>query len=83
LTHDQAKRLGCLWDRAEGVKKHKWFKGLEWDQLFMKNCNVPYLPPVERPDDTSMFDRYPDSNNQPSALLSQEDDALFHTFGEF
>lgn len=84
LNHDQAKRFGCLWDRAEGVKKHKWFKGLDWDQLLMKNCSsVPYLPPVRAPDDTSMFDRYPESNNQPSALLSREDDALFHTFGEF
>ena len=31
LTADRTKRLGCLKDGAEDIKRHKWFKGFDWD----------------------------------------------------
>lgn len=30
LTDNPAKRLGCLAQGAEDIKKHKWFRGLNW-----------------------------------------------------
>ena len=40
LTADRTKRLGNLKGGADDVKKHKWFKGLDWDALYNKQIPV-------------------------------------------
>eukprot|EP00928_Gymnodinium_smaydae_P047024 TRINITY_DN31364_c0_g1_i1.p1 TRINITY_DN31364_c0_g1~~TRINITY_DN31364_c0_g1_i1.p1 ORF type:complete len:365 (+),score=83.59 TRINITY_DN31364_c0_g1_i1:102-1196(+) len=82
LTHDRAKRFGCLKNGAEDIKKHKWNKGLDWDQLLARQVKPPFVPDIKAPDDTSMFDRYPESTEGSAPAISAKDQELFEGFGE-
>ncbi|EER05617.1 cAMP-dependent protein kinase catalytic subunit, putative [Perkinsus marinus ATCC 50983] len=57
LTQDLSKRYGCLKNGAEDIKKHKWFKGVDWAKVFTRELPPPYVPKVRGEDDTSMFDK--------------------------
>jgi len=81
LTHDRAKRFGCLKNGADDIKKHKWYKGLEWEQLVNRQVRAPFLPDVKAHDDTSMFDRYPESTEGSAPTVSSKDQELFEGFG--
>lgn len=82
LTHDRAKRYGCLKHGAEDLKKHKWYKGMDWDQLLNRSLTkeVPFIPGVKSLDDTSMFDRYPESTEGSATAVSAKDQELFEGF---
>eukprot|EP00929_Paragymnodinium_shiwhaense_P092832 TRINITY_DN5284_c0_g1_i2.p1 TRINITY_DN5284_c0_g1~~TRINITY_DN5284_c0_g1_i2.p1 ORF type:complete len:360 (+),score=88.43 TRINITY_DN5284_c0_g1_i2:184-1263(+) len=80
LTHDRAKRYGCLKNGAEDIKKHKWYKGMEWEQLIHRQVPPPFRPPVKAADDTTMFDRYPESNEGSAPAISAKDQELFEGF---
>lgn len=66
LVSDCSKRLGCLTNKAEDVKRHKFYKVIDWQSLFAKCVKPPYTPPVKAPDDNSQFDKYPESNDRSS-----------------
>ena len=40
LTADRLKRIGCLKSGAEDIKKHKWFRGLNWAALYNKQMEA-------------------------------------------
>jgi len=82
LTHDKAKRFGCLKNGAEDIKKHKWYKGVDWEQLYARVAKAPWVPSVKAADDTSMFDRYPESTENSAPEISSKDQQLFEGFGE-
>ena len=44
LTHDRTKRYGCLKSGAEDIKKHKWYKGMDWDVMY--NRGLPLCKSV-------------------------------------
>jgi len=81
LTHDKAKRFGCLKNGAEDIMKHKWYKGMEWDQLLRRQLKPTFIPPVKAVDDTSMFDRYPESTENSAPAISGKDQEQFEGFG--
>jgi len=74
LTADRAKRFGCLKAGAEDVKKHKWFKGIDWVKAFNREMKPPFVPAYQSPNDTSNFDKYPDSAEDKTPLLQKEKD---------
>jgi len=80
LTPDRAKRFGCLKNGAEDIKKHKWYKGFDWVNLGARKVTPPMVPAVKGPDDTSMFDRYPESTEASAAPISASDQELFAAF---
>jgi len=80
LTPDRAKRFGCLKNGAEDIKKHKWYKGFDWAKLEKRQVAPPMVPQVKGPDDTSMFDRYPESTEASAASISEADQELFAAF---
>jgi len=80
LTHDRAKRFGCLKNGAEDIKKHKWYKTMEWEALLSRQLPPPFVPAVRSPDDTSMFDQYPESTEASAPAISEADQALFDSF---
>ena len=47
ITADLTKRLGNLYDGAQGVKNHAWFAEVTWDRLARKDIDAPYTPPVK------------------------------------
>jgi serine/threonine protein kinase len=40
LTSDRSKRLGNLKGGADDIKKHKWFRGVDWQGLLNKTVQV-------------------------------------------
>jgi protein kinase A len=40
------------------VKKHKWFKGMDWAQLVARQIPAPFAPPHSHEGDTSNFEKY-------------------------
>jgi len=80
LTHDRAKRFGCLKNGAEDIQKHKWYKGMDWDSLVNRRVKATWVPPVKAQDDTSMFDRYPESTEGSAPVISAKDQELFAGF---
>ncbi|KAJ3056881.1 Serine/threonine kinase [Rhizophlyctis rosea] len=56
LTKDPAKRLGGGKSDADEIKKHPFFKGIDWDKLLRLEVTPPYYPTVSGPTDVSNFD---------------------------
>lgn len=69
LTADRTKRIGNLKNAAEDIKKHKWFRGLNWAQLYNKQMQAPIVPEVDGPSDTRQYDKYADSTEESGPLL--------------
>lgn len=80
LTHDRAKRFGCLKNGAEDIQCHKWYKAVDWKKLEKRDVVTPFIPSVRSADDTSMFDRYPDSTEASAPPVAAKDQALFEDF---
>ncbi|KAJ3007479.1 hypothetical protein HKX48_009104 [Thoreauomyces humboldtii] len=80
LTSDRTKRLGNLKGGASDIRNHKWFKGVDWDQLMRKNAPVPITPQISGPGDTRNFETYPEAEAEPSAPLGDPFRSLFRDF---
>ena len=60
LTGDRTKRIGNLKNGAEDIKKHKWFKGVDWQAVLDMRVKAPIVPPTKHAGDTSNFEKYPE-----------------------
>ncbi|CAG8557120.1 10330_t:CDS:10 [Ambispora leptoticha] len=56
LTRDPERRLGSGRGDAEEIKRHPFFKGVNWDDILGKKVPPPFLPSISSPTDTSNFD---------------------------
>lgn len=54
LTRDVEKRLGST--DSQDVKKHPFFRDIDWDKLEKKEMEPPYKPKVKSDTDTSQID---------------------------
>lgn len=63
LEKDPRKRLGCHHD-AEELKKHKFFRGIDWDFLTEKRYDAPMKPNLTSKYDLSQFSE--DFTSQPA-----------------
>jgi len=80
LRPDKSHRIGCLKNGAEDIKKHKWFRGLNWAALYNKQLAPPMgalLPELRDDDDRRYYARYPDSVEESGPLLEQAKQDLF------
>jgi len=80
LTADRTKRFGCLKDAAEDIKRHKWFKSVEWQKTLQRKVKPPYVPAFKAENDTSNFDKYPDSAEDRSKPLKDSEKEIFSDF---
>lgn len=80
LVADLTKRFGCLKGGAMDIKKHKFFNGLDYGMLVEKSMQAPVLPLVKDEKDTSNYDEYPDSVEQPPIPSFNGGPDLFLTF---
>ncbi len=64
LVRNPSHRLGSLsssscnsnqYSRLEGIKRHRWFKGIDWEQLRQRKVPAPFVPRILHPGDTSNF----------------------------
>ena len=81
LTADRTKRIGNLKNGAEDIKKHKWYRGLNWAALYNKQMAATIVPDTNSPDDTGQYDRYADSVEESGPLLNVSKDQ--ELFGQF
>jgi len=73
LTADLGKRYGNLKNGVNDIKEHKWFRDLNWEDLLEKKIPAPFKPTVKGETDTSNFDDYPDSDEQPPVVNPAQD----------
>mmetsp|Transcript_18259 Transcript_18259/g.18328 ORF Transcript_18259/g.18328 Transcript_18259/m.18328 type:complete len:331 (+) Transcript_18259:229-1221(+) len=66
LVADLTKRYGCMKGGADYVKRHKWFTDFDWEGLSRRRLIAPITPVVSNEADTSNFDSYPDSVEEPA-----------------
>jgi len=57
LTKDPARRLGSGKGDAEEIKRHPFFKDVNWDDVINKRIPPPYFPQIKAPGDVSNFDQ--------------------------
>uniref|UniRef100_A0AAY4B418 G protein-coupled receptor kinase n=1 Tax=Denticeps clupeoides TaxID=299321 RepID=A0AAY4B418_9TELE len=56
LQRDVAKRLGCLGRGASEVKEHPFFKGIDWQQVYLQKYSPPLIPPRGEVNAADAFD---------------------------
>lgn len=81
LQPDVNQRLGCGPGGASDVKKHVWFRGVDWDLVLNKEIPPPWLPELTSDTDFQYFDDYSDEG-EPVVDTGIADDAqkLFDGF---
>ncbi|OBZ81504.1 cAMP-dependent protein kinase catalytic subunit beta, partial [Choanephora cucurbitarum] len=77
LAKDLLKRL---LGGSEDVKRHKWFRGVDWIGLLDKNVRAPIIPHYPHPGDTSNFEKYPEQFDTESNLDGDPYKELFVGF---
>jgi len=80
LVQDSSKRLGNLRNGAQDVKKHRFFKSIDWDGVANKELKPPIVPKFGFEGDTRNFEEYSESDwiNVPEASAKEE--MLFRDF---
>jgi hypothetical protein len=56
LTRDPTKRLGSEDKSASDIRRHPFFKHLDWDALFRKEIEAPFKPKVHSIMDVTWID---------------------------
>ncbi|XP_030642447.1 cAMP-dependent protein kinase catalytic subunit PRKX-like [Chanos chanos] len=80
LVVDKGKRLGSLKNGAEDVKKHRWFRLIDWDAVPHRKLKPPIIPKVAHEGDSSNFDTYPEEKRKKEPSVSPKDLEMFKNF---
>ena len=80
LVPDRIKRLGNMKSGAEDVKRHRWFKGIDWYDVVTRKLEPPIVPKVMYDGDTSNFDEYPEADWKSFRTLDEDEQKLFEDF---
>ena len=83
LTVRQSERLGSFAGAADDIKRHPWFKELNWEALVEKKISAPWKPDIKDALDVSNFDNWDhlekktDSKLKP---LNEKEQQMFQDF---
>jgi len=83
LTRDVEKRLGSGNDGSDNVKKHPWFKSINWEKLDKKEIEPPFKPSVKNSNDTSQIDSQFTTEVPQDSLVEEGIDAKGANFDNF
>ena len=56
LIIDPNKRLGSGINGSDNIKKHPFFKGINWREVWQKKINPPFIPKLKNDTDLKYFD---------------------------
>jgi serine/threonine protein kinase len=73
LTQDTSKRFGCLKNGVKDILNHRFFDGFDWKNFVYLTLTPPYIPDVKSEDDTSNFEKYPESDLETPAIDKKND----------
>ena len=76
LTQDTSKRFGCLKSGVKDILNHRFFEGFDWKNFVYLSMPAPYIPNVKSDDDTSNFEKYPESDGEIPAVDKKNDPFL-------
>ena len=77
LSVNRAKRLGCGKAGFSEVKRHPFFRGVEWSSALAELMVPPLIPSVQSEGDSSNYDSYPDEQADEASNLTQAERELF------
>ncbi|XP_067007437.1 cAMP-dependent protein kinase catalytic subunit 3 [Anabrus simplex] len=80
LVQDRTKRLGNMKNGAEDVKRHRWFKGIDWQDVYYRKLKPPIVPRVSFDGDTRNFDEYPEADWKSAPSVGETEQKLFEDF---
>jgi len=66
---------------AEDVKRHRFFRGVDWDKLLQRHALPPIIPKASSPTDTSYFEVEAIEPDDPEVDLVVVPESAFKTFG--
>ena len=77
LVADRTKRIGNLLNGAEDVKTHKWFNGMDWEEVFNRKLRPPLVPRVRYDGNTANFDDYSKEEIRKADNVTEREAKLF------
>jgi len=80
LTADKSQRLGCIGGGAADIRRHKFFRGVDWHALAGRQIQAPIVPQVASPLDTHYFETYDEDDDNPPGNLTEEEQVQFRDF---
>ncbi|XP_055703153.1 cAMP-dependent protein kinase catalytic subunit 3 [Phlebotomus papatasi] len=80
LVLDRTKRIGNMKNGSDDVKRHRWFKHLDWTDVYNRKLKPPIVPQVRFDGDTSNFDEYPEADAKKTRMPSSTERKLFDDF---
>ena len=76
LTQDTTKRFGCLKNGVKDILNHRFFEGFDWKNFVYLSMPAPYIPEIKSEDDTSNFEKYPESDTESPSVDKKNDPFL-------
>ena len=76
LTQDTTKRFGCLKNGVKDILNHRFFEGFDWKNFVYLSMPAPYKPEIKSDDDTSNFEKYPESDTESPSVDKKNDPFL-------
>ena len=80
LVSDRTKRLGTMKNGTEDIKRHKWYKNIDFEQVVQKKLQPPIIPKVNHEGDTKNFERYDEDGWRDVPVISAKNLQAFDEF---
>lgn len=80
LVSDRTKRLGTMKNGSEDIKRHKWYRNIDWELVVQKKLAPPIIPKVNHDGDTKNFDRYEEDGWRDVPVVSGKNLQPFEDF---
>nr|XP_036869327.1 cAMP-dependent protein kinase catalytic subunit PRKX isoform X2 [Manis javanica] len=80
LVVDRTRRLGNMKNGADDVKRHRWFRSVDWEAVPQRKLKPPIVPKVCSEGDTSNFETYPENDWNTAPPVSPKDLEVFKNF---
>ncbi|KAM8895478.1 cAMP-dependent protein kinase catalytic subunit PRKX [Lycaon pictus] len=80
LVVDRTRRLGNMKNGADDVKRHRWFRTVDWEAVPQRKLKPPIVPKLCGEGDTSNFEAYPENDWNTAPPVSPKDLEVFKNF---